>query len=162
MRNIFIFFISLLLMTSQSRAADVLGWQQTRWGMTESQAALALGAGATRVNPPEKFQNLYVPLKVTMDVAGSQVEALLQFSDQTKTLRQVLLRSKVGGIGAWAKFRDLLTEKYGNPNQVGNKREWRFQTTIIELAHLQIPRIIDQVSIRYYPASQYKDDKKKL
>jgi hypothetical protein len=162
MRNFIVACVLLLLVTTQASADDILGWQNTRWGMTVDQAAVALGSEGRRVEPPEKFKSLYVPLKTKIQISGSDLEALLQFSDQTKTLQQVVLRSSTGELSLWAKLRDLLTEKYGAPVQIGKVREWRSKSTIVGLDQLLIPRVIDQVSIRYYPASKYKDEKQKL
>lgn len=162
MRLWLVTFLLSFCLLPQALAADVLGWQNTRWGMTEQQAAAALGGDGRRVTPPEQYQGAYAPLKTTMNIAGHEIEALLQFSNQTKTFEQVLLKSSAGGLNVWAKLRDLLTEKYGPPAQVGDSREWRFKTTIIELSRLFIPGVVDQVSIRYYPASEYKDEKRKL
>jgi hypothetical protein len=154
-------FLSICLV-SQALAADVLGWQETRWGMTEEQAAASLGKEGRRVAPPEKFKGLYVPLKATVEISGHKLDALLQFSDQTKTLRQVLLRATTDSLELWAKLRDLLAEKYGPPSQSGKVRLWKFKTTVIELDRLSIPGVIGQVTVRYYPASEYQDEKQKL
>jgi hypothetical protein len=162
MRNFIVACVLLLSVATQASADDILGWQNTRWGMTVDQASVALGSEGRRVEPPEKFKSLYAPLKSRIQISGSDLEVFLQFSDQTKTLKQVLLRSSTGGLSLWDTLRDLLTEKYGAPVQIGKDREWRFKSTIIELDHLLIPGVVDQVSIRYYPASNYKDEKQKL
>jgi hypothetical protein len=162
MRNFIVACVLLVSLATQASAEDILGWQNTRWGMTVDQAAVALGNQGRRVEPPEKFKNHYAPLKTKIQISGYDLDVLLQFSDQTKTLQQVLLKSSTGGLSLWATLRDLLTEKYGAPIQIGKAREWRSKSTIIELDHLLIPGIIEQVSIRYYPASQYKDEKQKL
>jgi hypothetical protein len=154
--------IAVLLSPAHADAKDLLGWQSTRWGMTEQQALVALDNQATKVTPPEKYQGLYSPLKTTLEISGYKMDVVLQFSNQTKTLRQVLLTYKADSIDLWSKLRDLLAEKYGNPRQMGKALEWRFTTTIVELDRLSIPGIIGQVSVRYYPASEYRDDKKKL
>ena len=74
---------------------DVLGWQNTRWGMTEEQAAAALGNRGLRVNPPLKYAGLYVPLRTRVQISSYTMNALLQFSDKTKTLRQEIGRAHV-------------------------------------------------------------------
>jgi hypothetical protein len=155
----------MLFVASQASAEDLLGWQNTRWGMTEQQAATALGQDAQRINPPHKFKRLYVPLKSTISISHFNIDVDLQFSNETKTLAQVLLTyDGAGHEELWAKLRDLLTEKYGAPHQVGTtKREWRFKTTIIVLDLLDLPLArVQSVSVSYYPASDYKDEKSKL
>jgi hypothetical protein len=159
-----IWIVRLLVLLSLSspayvRAEDVLGWQNTRWGMTEEQAAAALGAQGLRVNPPLKYAGLHVPLRSTIQISGYKMNALLQFSDEKKTLRQVLLTWRTDSIVLWAKIRDLLTEKYGPPAQAGKLSEWRFKTTIIDLDRWSEPEIDGQVVVRYYPVSDYKDEK---
>ena len=161
MRTVLYAFLCLAFLLQPASANDLLGWQQTRWGMTEAQAAAAV-TDATRVSPPEKYSGMYAPMKARMEVSGSEVEVMLQFSYKTKTLSQVLLKPRFGGLETWAKFRDLLTSRYGASTQVGKKREWKFKTTVVELSHLQIPGVIDQVSIRYFPTANYRDDKQKL
>ena len=150
----------LLSLSSPVYAAgnDVLGWQNTRWGMTEEQAAAALGNRGLRVNPPLKFAGLYVPLRTRVQISSYTMNALLQFSDKTKTLRQVLVTWRTDSIVLWVRLRDLLTEKYGSPAQVGKLSEWRFKTTIIDLDRWSEPEINGQVAVRYYPASDSKDD----
>ena len=143
-------------------ASDLAGWQTTRWGMTEQEATKALGAEAQRISPPEKFSKAYAPLKVPVQIGGYKLDARLQFSDSTKRLLQVVLSADTNGMEPWATLRDLLTEKYGAPAQVGKAREWRFKTTIIELDRLSISGIVEKTAIRYYPASEYKNEKSKL
>lgn len=129
---------------------DVLGWEQTRWGMTEKQVAAALGSTAQHITPPEQFEGFYAPLKVVIGVAGYSVEIFFQFSLQTKILSQVLLRCTIGGGDLWTKLCDLLTEKYGPPFRIEKVRQWRFDSTTIELHHLSTPGL-DLVFVRYYP-----------
>jgi hypothetical protein len=159
-----IWVIRLLVLLSLSspvyaRGEDVLGWQNTRWGMTEEQAVAALGTQGLRVNPPLKYAGLYVPLRSTIQISGYKMNALLQFSDETKTLRQVLLTWRTDSIVLWEKLGDLLTEKYGPPAQVGKLIEWRFKTTIIDLDRWAEPEIDGRVTVRFYPASDDKDGK---
>jgi hypothetical protein len=158
--------IRLLLLLSLSSAVyarddDVLGWQNTRWGMTEDQAAAALGTQALRIDPPIKYAGLYVPLRAKVQVSNYTMNALLQFSDKTKTLRQVLLTWRTDSIVLWEKLSDLLTEEYGPPAQGGKLTEWRFKTTIIDLDRWAEPEIDGQITVRFYPASDNKDETNK-
>jgi hypothetical protein len=125
--------------------------------MTEEQAAAALGTQGLRITPPIKYAGLYVPLRTRVQVSGYTMNALLQFSDKTKTLRQVLLTWRTDSIVLWVRLRDLLTEKYGTPAGVGKLIEWRFKTTIIDLDRWSEPEINGQVAVRFYPASDNKD-----
>jgi len=150
--------LPLLVVLSLSSPAyasgdDVLGWRNTRWGMTEEEARTALGRQGQQVNPPLKYAGSYVPLTTTLHISGYAVNVLLQFSDKTKTLGQVLLTWRTDSIVLWAKLNDRLTEKYGPPAQVGNLNEWRFKTTTIELDRWTEPEIDGRVTVRYYPAS---------
>jgi hypothetical protein len=140
-----------------AQGQDVLGWQNTRWGMTEEQAVAALGTQGLRVDPPLKYAGLYVPLRSTIQISGYKMNALLQFSDETKTLRQVLLTWRTDSIVLWEKLADLLTEKYGPPAEAGKLIEWRFKTTIVNLDRWVEPEIDGRVTVRFYPASDAKD-----
>ncbi len=155
--------ILIIVLPLQALAADdLLGWQNTRWEMTEVEAAVALGSEAVRTNPPEKFQKMYSPAKVSVRIGAYELVAKLQFSTEDKKLRQVIIQAPNASIELWAKLRDLLTEKYGQPSQAGTLREWRFKTTVVELTRLSMPGIIGLTTIRYYPATNYRDEKSKL
>jgi hypothetical protein len=160
MQMLVIRLLVLLSLSSPAYASgeDVLGWRNTRWGMTEEQAGTALGTQGLRVNPPIKYAGMYVPLRTTLQVSGYTMNALLQFSDRTRTLRQVLLTWRTDSIVLWATLNELLTEKYGPPAQVGKLSEWRFKTTIIDLDRWSEPGINGQVIVRYYPGSESKDE----
>ena len=140
---------------------DLAGWQETRWGMTEVQARKAAGTETRTIDPPVNYRFLYAPMKVPLKIGAFPLEALLQFSKETRRLQQVLVRSDSDNPALWTLLRDLLTEKYGAPAQLGDKQEWRFPTTIIELMRVQVPSV-RQIHVRYYPATAYRDDKPKL
>jgi len=129
-----------------------LGWQNTRWGMTEQEAAAALGPQGLRVDPPIQYAGLYVPLRVIVPVSRFSMNAMLQFSDMTKTLSQVLLTWRTDNIELWTNLLDRLTEEYGPSVQTGKFRTWRFKTTIVELDRWEQEEINGQVTVRYYPS----------
>lgn len=151
------------LITVVASVDDVPGWQGARWGMTEEEVRAALEAGGFSLAPVTgTYTNAYVPFKTSIRIGIHDYEVLLQFSIETRRLNQVVLRTSSGRAflrKAFSELQDLLTEKYGPAAPVGDKREWRFKTTIIELSALDFAGII---SVRYYPASEFKSDKDKL
>ena len=169
MRSVGITIVTALLFGSISlggatveSAEDVLGWQGTRWGMTDEEVRKTLEGAGLRLTPSAGTYSggVVAPFKTSIRIGAYDYEVVPQFDKEG--LRQVIIRGQSTRPYVrklFVELQDLLTEKYGTPAPLGDRREWRFKTTIIELGLFDI---IDSVMIRYYPASKFKSDKEKL
>jgi hypothetical protein len=156
--------LALLVIIAAPAAAldDVAGWQMTKWGMSETEVKAAMPDGLRDIRPPTKYVGAYAPLASEFRVDRFQFAVVLQFSDDTRRLRQVLITADDASLDRWAVVRDLLIEKYGLPRQQrGDTLVWFFPSTAIELARSTDP-ILRLTTIRYYPAAAVKDDKGKF
>jgi hypothetical protein len=141
---------------------DVAGWQMTKWGMSEPEVKAAMPDGLRDVSPPTKYVGAYAPLASEFRIDRFHFAVVLQFADDSRRLRQVLITADDASLDRWALARDLLIEKYGPPRQQrGDKIVWLFPSTVIELARSTDP-ILRLTTIRYYPAAAVKDDKGKF
>jgi hypothetical protein len=143
---------------------DLQGWQGTRWGMTEEETRASLGEDAVAISPPEQSALTYAPVKVPMRIDRFQMDAILQFSTETRRLKQVVIRYPGAELEAWSTLAGLLVEKYGPPKKTkaGTRVEWVFPTTTVELARVYLPGTMSLISVRYYPSFSRGEDKGKL
>jgi len=156
--------LALLVIMAAPAAAldDVAGWQMTKWGMTEIEVKAAMPEGLRDVSPPTKYVGAYAPLGSEFRVDRFQFAVILQFSDDSRRLRQVLITADDASLDRWVVVRDLLVEKYGPPRQQrGDTLVWIFPSTAIELARSTDPTM-RLTTIRYYPSAAVRNDKGKF
>lgn len=130
-------------------AADLAGWNGTRWGMSAAEVDAALGAAVQPVDPPLVYGGAHAAREIpAVDVDGYAYRALLQFDDETGSLQQVLLeRSRLPDAPrAHGAALDLLAAEHGAPDlvcespregavasPVQRERVWRAGPTTIHL-----------------------------
>lgn len=88
---------AVLPCASRAAPADLAGWGQTRWGMSEDELARVLGPRRMRLPTPLRYGSYVV--RDTMPglrLAGRPFVALLQLDARTQRLAQVLLRYSRG------------------------------------------------------------------
>lgn len=127
--------------TSAPAPEDAAGWRSTAWGMTVEQAQAALGSEAVVVSEEEArspnlaFQKGGLVTRLMIpdyEAAGSRFLVRLGFNE--KGLQVVALsikewpRREIGEVEFDALER-ALTEKYGAPSRIGDRRELFRQTT---------------------------------
>ena len=120
--------------------ADVAGWQNIRWNMTERdvrRSVAALGLDVIAGAGPE------AALQTTTRVSGIDCGVVFHFPDDARGLGQVSVRvvdtSRREALGAHAILLRTLTDTYGPATQqmvygtVRSITRWQFETTTITL-----------------------------
>ncbi|MFQ5572517.1 MAG: hypothetical protein ACE5G0_22820 [Rhodothermales bacterium] len=132
---------------AMSVPGDVPGWQNIRWGMTESQVRSAVGRRPSEVI--EEYADGYSPMKVPVHIRSHLLYAFPIFSNQTGRLVRVQIRPEAPAYGLWDALYEWLEERYGKPAERDTATRdteaytWRFPTTTIRLirVNLLVPRI---------------------
>lgn len=120
-----------LLIGLAAGAADIQGWSNARWGMTEQQILDAF-PNAIRLPKPEKFDAGPAPISIP----AFQVEhlALSIFFLMTPTLSQVAFDSKAADPYDFQILEALLVRQYGRP--------WQKTTDEVQIAQWTLPSTI--------------------
>lgn len=166
--HMFVFFAFLFFIVpayAQEDARNIGGYGKTLWGMTEEQVLKTEAPRVEKLATPKKYKSgtgtLYIP---ELNIANSRFDAVFIFDEANKKLVEVILASyeeKNAGVNSltFSSIEKLLTEKYGPPTfkNAGKKISWKLTKTIIELEHLNIPRIVSKITISYEPSTASKD-----
>jgi hypothetical protein len=163
------FFGTLLMLAglvvvpvSTSALDDVLGWEGTTWGMTESEVAKAMEAhgfplisGRTPLGGPLART---IRFRTTAEIGGHTYEVAFQFLDRTRRLDGVLIGALDTAPEHSLKLHDsvlrTLTGRYGPPSDAESRGNlttsirWTFKTTIIVL------RFDAEAGVRGHPLTQ--------
>jgi hypothetical protein len=161
---------------------DVLGWEGTTWGMTESEVAKAMEAhgfdllpGRTPLGGPSART---IRFRTTAEIGGNTYNVAFQFLDRTRRLSGVLIGTLDDSREHTLMLHDsllrTLTARYGPPSDAESRgsltasTRWTFKTTTIALrldadAGLRGYRLA-QVSVVYEPntGSDQREAKGKL
>lgn len=141
------------VLRASAQPKDVLGWDNTKWGMTVEELQYIIGKDLKKRNPRhDELDNMYSGLQLRQIIIG-QSEFRASFwmnEDSDKLKRIVFVPEGVPKKYEWAEtFIELekyLVSKYGNPqlqktsNDPGTSadRKWMFPSTEIELSYLSI------------------------
>jgi hypothetical protein len=151
MKIIYTPLLSLMLLASPSIAQDVLGWNDTRWGMTPEQVITATDGQAKTPTKLKKHQGLTGELEIEgLAVQGFTFHVLLWFRDgkldqvelEAQDVHHGMMEHRAKGARSGAYYdelRTLLADKYGPP--VTDSREmsngihtnWSFPNTTISM-----------------------------
>lgn len=131
-------------------APDILGWGETRWGMSRGELARVLGAARSQLAAPLEYGALIVRDTLpNQRIAGRPFVALFQLDRASERLAQVLLRYRgdYPMLGDFAAVRDVLAKDLGAPHErraetdergsfpsFWIEAEWSFPTTAVVLA----------------------------
>jgi hypothetical protein len=154
---------------------DLPGWQNTRWGMTETEVTRTLGAPLTTL-PASLARSLdaVAALTTSVEMAGSHYDAILLFPDDTRRLGRVLIRtldySREHALMLHATLQRALTRQYGPPGETesggstASLERWTFKTTTVVLSmytDTSLPgRHVTQVAVTYAPTATAPQDAK--
>jgi hypothetical protein len=140
---------------------DLLGWQQTRWGMTETEIIAAIGAERLRRMPKEVGNNWYAELTIqNVEIGPFPFDITFQMANDSHRLQQVMIRHEASpDKEPAAEFRStiqILSGKFGQPKRVGTSESWlwTFPTTTIYLDTFCIQDMASFVAIRFTPSSR--------
>ncbi len=148
---------------------DVQGWQNTRWGMTESEVERAVESRGLEVTPvpgPDRGTlETRTPFKTTVELGGSDCDVIFQFPGETGRLGRVVIRtldfSRDHALEFYKSLLRTLAAEYGPPSEtesrgtVASTTRWAFKTTTVILsmytdAGARAPHV-SQVSVTYTP-----------
>jgi hypothetical protein len=148
---------------------DVVGWEGTAWGMTESEVTKSMAshgfrpvAGPPRLAGPSEGP---IPLQTKVDIDGNPYDVAFRFSDRTRGLTAVLIGTVAGSPDHAVALHDsllrALTAQYGPATGAESRHgttsltRWMFKTTTIVLhrdADTDVRgRRLGHVSIAYLP-----------
>ena len=141
---------------------DVLGWQNTRWGMDSKEIIAAVGPELREV-PRQQWGSVYSEMSIPEVKIGAYTFFVAFQMDQTDRLAQVLIRhdfADVDGepVGAFGAAKSQLSERFGTPERKGTANEfhWSFPTTTISLAMMRGNFLPSMVFIQFIPTANLK------
>jgi hypothetical protein len=151
------------------KPADVGGWSNTHWGMTEQEVLAALPGQATRLTGPLPERSYAGGVVVNVGIENldiSHTKFLVHFvMDGKGRLRRVLLKPIERAYPFhFQTIEAILTEKYGQPSYksaLNNKliSKWTFASTIIELEFTEYGTIGSVMTVIYDRKSTSDTDK---
>lgn len=159
---------------------DVLGWQNTKWGMTEAEVKGRLESLGLPLIPLPAFYGRVLgavaPFKTTVEMAGNHYDGIFLFPDDTPGLGRVLIStvdfSREHALTLHANLLRALTEKYGRPGMTElqgsmTSQTWVFKTTTVILSMYTDSALRNNhathVAVIYVPtAAAAEDTKRKL
>jgi hypothetical protein len=141
---------------------DVLGWQQTRWGMTNDETIAVVGSDIRKGSRTgggdgdSWYSELSIP-----DVRIGEYPFFVEFQMDkfTGTLTRVMIKHDgeldKEPIGAFNTARRVLSERFGQPKRDGTSDTlvWAFSTTTIMLTMFYIEDIMSVVGIGFHPTA---------
>jgi hypothetical protein len=140
---------------------DLPGWQQTRWGMTESEIIEAVGSARLRRIPREIGNNWYAELTIqNVEIGRFPFDITFQMANDTDRLQQVIIRHEASpNKEPTSEFRStmqILSERFGQPQRVGTSDSWSwtFPTTTIYLDTFCIEDMASFIAIRFTPSDR--------
>lgn len=140
-------------------SADLLGWQNTRWGMTETEIIASVGAERLRhieriVFGVDAYTDLIIP---SVNIDRYPFEVRFQMKGNTNRLIQVLLNHESDELSSEPiqqvnAARKLLSEKFGAATRDGtsNTWYWEFPSTTIMIHTYFIEDITSSAFIRFF------------
>ena len=155
-----------------AHAADLPGWDRTRWGMTSAEIARLYRGRAVTLSGRIDFNQLYSDVALRKEpFAGYDFTVYFQMDDNTRRLSQVLLerRRQYATPAAW---HDVLAalgrsfgattkscERHGDPLAGGpqiSERVWALPTTTVYASYLDFgngerSELSRRLLIRYAP-----------
>ncbi len=155
-----------------SQQKDVLGWQDTRWGMSNEDIERVFGSKLKKLPKPEKFLAWHADCVIPeFELEGEKFTVFFQIDNATNKLSQILIRldeqkSRIPREVIFNRLESMLVREYGPLMDRGEdrrssvidfscvelSRKWRFPTTTIELAYGWDNQIdASLLTVRYFP-----------
>jgi hypothetical protein len=154
--------------------ADLPGWRQARWGMTEAELAAAFGDAIRRLDKPLDYNRLEVRQTIPrITLAGRPFIVLFQRDRASGRLAQVLVQYRGRNpthTDSIAVF-DALKDELGAPARQGRESDysgsfpsysvgwsWRFATTSVRLRYSDpnaepYSGVRKELLVRYFPTA---------
>jgi hypothetical protein len=155
------------MLARAAEGKDVIGWQQSWWGMTDEELVQVFGNNLKKLPKRGLYHGMYANYAIENYRVGTDVlRVVFQMNNKTRRLAQVLISSEEFPtdsvyLSAFERLEELLSQKYGpvrykqdkNESLVRRERQWVFPTTTIELSYVFIPGVSNSVTIRYFPTA---------
>jgi hypothetical protein len=167
----FIISLASACAVSAQFPADVEGWQEARWGMTEAELVTAFKSKLVKRSEREMlvdnkgYADYIIP---DYEIEGNKFTVFFDMDMQTKKLMRVRMSLTDGksilpnDSGYFSPYEALLARKFGRPTfqsderkkaMVTLKRQWTYKTTTIELLYVwAYMGNINWSRIEYYPS----------
>jgi len=156
-----------------SQPKDVLGWQDARWGMSDSDIAATFGIKLQKQRETTLYgyNGTLSYILPGIKLNGQEFSAYFQMAAATDTLKGVYVvldqrRSQVPREDVFNALESSLTLKYGPPHRkkderptktpiefVSLSRTWKFPTTTVGLSCQWNSDNSSQVVIHYFPSN---------
>jgi hypothetical protein len=154
---------------------DVLGWQNTRWGMTQAEVRRCLESLGLPLTPlPASYERVLgagAPFKTSVEMAGNHYDGIFLFPDDTTGLGRVLIStvdfSHEHALMLHGNLLRALTEKYGRPGKTESQgsmasQTWVFKTTTVVLSMYTDTAVrnnhVTHVAVIYVPTAAASED----
>jgi hypothetical protein len=167
--------------TCRAQQQDVLGWENSRWGMSETNLVTTFGSRLTKLPEPKSFLDLHTNHVATLKLAGEPFTVFFQMDNRTNSLSQVLLRlnemeSRVPREELFNKLDSQFTRQYGSRTSRSDERDfkstiksvylsrtWKFPTTTVELYYGWDSQIYASLlTIRYFPTDAARVNERRI
>jgi hypothetical protein len=156
---------------SFSQPIDLLGWEKSRWGMSDKDLIAVFGSRLQKLSKRQAFLKWHTDYVIPVELNGGIYTVFFQMTDDTNKLSQVLVRlnemkSRTPREDLFNVLASSLAHDYGEPAAKTNDRyrfstkfnglalshTWRFPTTTIEFAYDWDDQIFaSTLTIRYFP-----------
>lgn len=164
MKNFLLAWVFLLI-SSTCFAQQMLGYSNTKWGMSPSDVINIEDGRAHALPKAENYKNMFGKVSIDRVNIGSGDYRVTFLFDKRDRLVQTNVSSfeqKNAGINQdnFRMLNSLLTQKYGQPvySEKDTKSVWNLDGTSIELMHMYSPGVMTQVVIRYIPSDRTRAD----
>ena len=158
-----------------AHAADLPGWDRTRWGMNSAEVARLYRGRAVTLSGRIEFERLYTDVALRKEpFAGYDFTVYFQMDDKTHRLAQVLLerRRQYATAAAWRGVLAALGRSFGAATKSGERhgdplagepqiseRAWALPTTTVYASYLDFGNggrgeLSRRLLIRYAPTQR--------
>lgn len=170
---VFIFGVVFILCSDCfPQRSDVVGWEGTRWGMSEAELLRVFHSRLKKLPTREEFQSWYADYVIPeFKLEDEPFTVFFQMDKNTHRLSQILIRlneqkSRIPREQIFNNLASPLAREYGKPSQKIDDRysfkgkykgielnsTWKFPTTTVELEYGWDDQIYASLlTIRYFP-----------
>jgi len=148
------FIVLLLSYACFSQKRDILGWENTCWGMKEEDIIRVFGSKLQKLSERKEYTQAggYVDYVIPKYEKGD-FSVLFLMNNKTRLLSEVYIKynkenSNISFETQFRRLKVLLDQKYGTASYNKDEKDdssiylfskWEFETTTIELSHLWSP-----------------------
>jgi hypothetical protein len=174
--------LMLSVVPSSAQQKDVLGWENSRWGMSERNLISSFGSRLTKLSEPMSFLDLHTDhIVAALEIQGQRFTVFFQMNNRTNRLSQVLVRlnemeARLPRDELFSNIDSQLTHQYGSATSRSDERDfkstiksvylyrtWKFPTTTVELYYGWDSQIYASLlTIRYFPTDGARINERRI